>query len=88
MESWAWDPVYSVEREHCLIVTGGMVEISTKSCSMDRNVFDFVRDLMSISNQIKRFRPVLSHCTVGSKRPGSGCPLATSDSRNAKLRSS
>ena len=45
MEMGAWDLVYSVKSEHCLIVTRRMVEISTKSYPMDRNIFDFIRDL-------------------------------------------
>lgn len=45
MEVWARGPVYSVESEQCLIVTRRMVKKSTKSCSMDRNIFDFIGDL-------------------------------------------
>ena len=83
MEVRARDVVHGVKNEHCLIITCRMVEISSKSCSMDRNIFNFVRDLQM---GISKFNQGISTSalTFGSERPGSGWPFAMSDSRCAK----
>lgn len=51
-----------VENEHFLIITRWIVNTSTKLSRMDMNVFNFIRDLQSISELvIKEFPRVVSH---------------------------